>query len=157
MNKIDAGQTLSLLANVGVILGILLLVYELNQNTAAMQGDTYQALLGSVTNISIAVAQDADLDRIVSIGNSRPTELGDEDWSRYRNYKLGQVWQFGYAYLAYDRGEMNESQWSAIVPAFSLLVCEPGFQRWWSELGSAVSAADFGEYVRDKMSTCEVQ
>ena len=32
MKKIDVGQTLQIVGNFGVILGILLLVYELNQN-----------------------------------------------------------------------------------------------------------------------------
>jgi hypothetical protein len=32
MKKIDFGQTVSVVANIGVVIGIVLLVYELNQN-----------------------------------------------------------------------------------------------------------------------------
>ena len=32
MKKIDLGQTITILANIGVLIGIFLLVYELNQN-----------------------------------------------------------------------------------------------------------------------------
>ena len=44
MKKIDLGQTLNTLANVGVIAGIVFLGVELRQNTATIQGVTYQGL-----------------------------------------------------------------------------------------------------------------
>lgn len=37
MKKLDMGQSLGILANVGVLFGILLLVYELNQNRQMME------------------------------------------------------------------------------------------------------------------------
>lgn len=154
MTKPNVGQLISALANVGVLLGILLLVYELNQNTAAMQGDTYQGLLDSVTSVALTVAQDAELSRIVSVGNIQPSDLRAEDWSRYVNFKLAQVWQFQYAYLAYERTEMNELQWSAIAPAFASLACQPGFQKFWSELGPTTFAVSFQEYVLDASTRC---
>ena len=40
MKKIDLGQAITILANFGVLIGILLLVYELNQIGIAMVGMT---------------------------------------------------------------------------------------------------------------------
>ena len=37
MKKIDLGQTLTILANVGVIAGIVFLGYELRQNTLVLR------------------------------------------------------------------------------------------------------------------------
>ena len=37
MKKIDLGQTITIVANIGVLLGIILLVYELDQNRDMMR------------------------------------------------------------------------------------------------------------------------
>ncbi len=44
MKKIDLGQTVSIIANLGVIAGIVFLAIELSQNTDAMRSQTVQAL-----------------------------------------------------------------------------------------------------------------
>ena len=44
MKNIDLGQTLGLLANVGVIAGIVLLAYELHQNRQMMRAQTRNAI-----------------------------------------------------------------------------------------------------------------
>jgi hypothetical protein len=40
MKKIDVGQTLSIIGNVAVVTGILLLVFELNQNREMVMAQT---------------------------------------------------------------------------------------------------------------------
>ncbi len=60
MKKIDLGQTIGVLANIGVIIGILLLVYELSQNRQMMKAQTrneiaqstYELLTLSIDNLS---------------------------------------------------------------------------------------------------------
>ena len=47
MKKIDLGQTLGILANVGVVFGILLLAYELNQNRQMMEAQTGRVVWGA--------------------------------------------------------------------------------------------------------------
>jgi len=50
MKKIDLGQTLTILANVGVLAGILLLVFELNQNREMMRAQTRSELASSLVD-----------------------------------------------------------------------------------------------------------
>ena len=60
MKKIDLGQTIGVLANIGVLIGILLLVYELSQNRQMMKAQTrneiaqstYELLTLSIDNLS---------------------------------------------------------------------------------------------------------
>ena len=54
MKKIDLGQTLQLLGNAGVIVGILLLVYELNQNRQMMQAQTRNAIAEHLSNMLVS-------------------------------------------------------------------------------------------------------
>jgi hypothetical protein len=58
MRKIDLGQTITILANIGVIAGIVFLALELRQNTVAVQGATYQALSDGISSQYSGVAHD---------------------------------------------------------------------------------------------------
>lgn len=51
MKKIDLGQTITVLANLGVIAGILFLVLELRQNTVAVRSTASQGVQDQVTAI----------------------------------------------------------------------------------------------------------
>ena len=44
MKKIDFGQTVTLIANIGVIGGIMMLAYELQQNNKLMEAAARQAV-----------------------------------------------------------------------------------------------------------------
>ena len=51
MKKIDLGQTVTVLANLGVLIGILLLVYELSQNREMMRAQTRNSVAEMVVNL----------------------------------------------------------------------------------------------------------
>ena len=53
MKKIDLGQTIGILANVGVLMGILLLVYELNQNRVMMEAQVRGAISDKLVELLI--------------------------------------------------------------------------------------------------------
>lgn len=56
MRKIDVGQTVSILANIGVIAGIVFLAVELNQNNALLRNEArYNLHLGRTTEIERGV------------------------------------------------------------------------------------------------------
>ena len=61
MKKLDFGQTLQLLGNLGIIVGILLLVYELNQNRHMMMAQTRNELAQEVTNILFELQNNAEM------------------------------------------------------------------------------------------------
>lgn len=61
MKKIDLGQAIGILANLGVIAGILLLAYELQQNNALMEAQGRFNRLSIVNAAWGSWAEDADL------------------------------------------------------------------------------------------------
>ncbi len=61
MKKIDFGQTLQLFGNVGVVVGILLLVYELNQNRDMMEAQTRHEIAQSIVEQLGEIASNGDL------------------------------------------------------------------------------------------------
>ncbi len=66
MKKIDPGQTITILANIGVIAGIVFLGVELRQTQRAMQAQAYQARAFDATAWGFEVAKDENLRRVDS-------------------------------------------------------------------------------------------
>ena len=51
MKNIDVGQTITILAIVGVIAGIVFLGFEIQQNTTAMKSTAAQDIYGQIAHI----------------------------------------------------------------------------------------------------------
>lgn len=64
MKKPDLGQTLAILANVGVLFGILLLVYELAQNRQMIRAQTRTTIAEGLTDYLMTVSMD---ERVTSV------------------------------------------------------------------------------------------
>jgi len=70
LKKLDLGQTLQLLGNVGVILGILLLVFELNQNRDMMRAQTRNELARGLNDVLSLTISDPGLSEIIVRANA---------------------------------------------------------------------------------------
>ena len=64
MKKLDFGQTISLIANVGVIAGILLLVVEIRQNNDLLMEEAQRARSESIREAYIQMSDNGELARI---------------------------------------------------------------------------------------------
>jgi hypothetical protein len=67
MKKIDLGQTIAILANVGVIAGIAFLAFELRQNTQAVELASAQTYLTGGSELDLRIATDTDLARTLNL------------------------------------------------------------------------------------------
>ena len=80
MRKIDVGQTVTILANIGVILGILFLAFELQQNTDVMEMQISERNLERQTDDLADYYRYQDLRRAyVKFANGEPL-TDDEDF-----------------------------------------------------------------------------
>jgi hypothetical protein len=68
MKKLDLGQTLQLLGNLGVIVGILLLVYELNQNRDMMMAQTRTDLSQGIIEMLLDISNNGERASIFARG-----------------------------------------------------------------------------------------
>lgn len=55
MKKIDVGQTITILANIGVIAGIVFLAYEMRQNTQVARQEAYSSFTQSITDVNTTI------------------------------------------------------------------------------------------------------
>ena len=61
MKKIDLAQTITILANLGVIGGIVFLAFEVRQNTAQMRAEAAYSVHQDVQRLNEAIYQDGNL------------------------------------------------------------------------------------------------
>jgi hypothetical protein len=82
MKKIDLGQTVAILANVGVLIGILLLVYELYQNRLMMRAQVRSGISDTLVELLSEQSRDSafmEISRKARAGEAL-TELEAEQW-----------------------------------------------------------------------------
>ena len=131
MKKIDLGQTLGLLANLGVIIGILLLVFELNQNRDMMRAQTRNELSRGLADVLSLTISDAYLSEIAIRANA-----GDE-LSAPDALRLAQWYELAFRYwenvhYQYRQGLYDESEFTRHADTMAVvLVRMPGLARYW--------------------------
>ena len=110
MKKLDFGQSLQLLGNAGVIFGILLLVYELNQNREMTQAQTRNAIAENLTNMLMIQASTPEyLEMAVKREAGEPLTPEEELMFELAQYAY---WRYREnVYYQYRRGLFEESEY----------------------------------------------
>ena len=145
MKKIDLGQTVSILANLGVIAGILLLAYELRQNNALLASQARSNLdanrnfaqqplvenAGGIVDIILkARAGDLLSDSEAWRLNVRRSMLMYSYESMYREATMGPL----------SEGDIPALQWAATFSG------DPGMQEMWHVINRNMDP-DFVDFV----------
>jgi hypothetical protein len=112
LKKIDLGQTLQLLGNVGVIVGIFLLVYELNQNRDLMQAQTRHELSQGLVELLIANNSDSELMSIRLRGN-RGEDLTELEFERFQMAASIEMRYHEDVHYQYRNGLYDETEFNA--------------------------------------------
>lgn len=127
---------IQLIGIVGVLAGLVFLGYEIQQNTKAVQNESYLNILGMLTEQQTSMTTDEDLSRIINTGEDAPNELSADEWYRFSQFILPRMGVWEYLYLGSLEGTVPDSLWAAFDPYFMSIVCKPGYKRWMSEFGT---------------------
>ena len=112
MKKLDRGQMLQLLGNAGVIIGILLLVYELNQNREMMMAQTRHELSQGLIDNLYRISTDEQSADIVHRGNSGES-LTELESFRYTWMTNAQTRYHEDVFYQYRVGLYDEAEYAA--------------------------------------------
>ena len=145
MKKIDLGQTVNTVANLGVIVGILLLIFELTQNRDMMRAQIRNEISTSLSGALPAVA-DAELADALFRSDNGGELTGAE---RYRaslaNEILFRYWEN--AYYQYEQGLYDEIEFSGHRGAIAASINgRPRLAQFWC-IDRANYATPFVEFV----------
>lgn len=131
MKKIDLGQTLGLFANLGVIAGILLLVFELNQNRDMMRAQTRNELSRGLNDVLSLTISDADLtDITVRADAGEPLTAADALRIAMRHELSTRYWEN--VHYQYRQGLYDESEFSRHADTMAAVLARtPSLVRYW--------------------------
>lgn len=145
--------SLSELANVAEIAGAIVIVaslayigIEMNQNTKALQLESYQAMMDNLIQLDIAIATNEDLSRIVATAENKPTELAENKWVRFQTVAYPRIGLWEFLFLATQEDALSDVQWQAFQPYYADIACKPGYRRFWGLQRHGFSPG-FQEYI----------
>ena len=114
MKKIDLGQAITILANVGVIAGILFLGIELRQNNELMEAEARRARALSAEEAYRMIAENEALAEMF-VKEERGEALTDVESQRMRA-----LWLRGLTDLQLAHAELPENEWSPLIEQYRL-------------------------------------
>lgn len=135
-----------IIASIVIIASLGYVAMELNQNTQSIQQSSYQDALDTLSAGDFLLASDAEVHRIVKLGEVDSPELTDTEWSRFEHFAYPRMGVFEHTYLAHTENSISAIQWTALEPFFIDMHCRPGYQRFIQENRVAWSL-DFLSYL----------
>ena len=108
MKKIDLGQTISILANVGVVAGLILLALQLSQANRRAEADTYQTRISEIEQARREFAGSEHLPGIyVKLNDGGLESLTSEELSRLRSWEVARMLRMQGQNNQYEEGFLD--------------------------------------------------
>lgn len=139
LDQINRWMTLA--ANVGVLLGILFLVFELRQNTTASRAEAASNYQDTFSEVELFIARDAEFAALLVAGRNGD-ELSYVDQFRLTVFygNVLRTWQN--AHFQYEAGTLNKDLWLSIRTRFAGILSEDrGLLDHWSNHQSEFTPA----------------
>ena len=151
MKRIDLGQTVTILANLGVIAGIVFLGLELRQNNElltaqgrAVRFESRQGVFEEITNNPPLIQT------ITKAKNGRPLTEEEQFLLTYFQARVLTNWQ--YAFTEYQAGFISEEDMG--IPGWRFWFHEeiPGMPDYWTRVGTPGRyRSDFIEFLNENV------
>lgn len=148
MKKTDPGRMISLLANTGVLIGILLLVFELNQNRVLTEAQTRSAITSTIIDLTEMISQTPMGMTIYEKRlNNQPLTVKEIYWQRGASRALFRHWEN--VYFQYRVGLFNEEELDTYrVYWRNVTRCQTWQQDFW-----ASTKMQFNPHFREEMDS----
>jgi hypothetical protein len=141
-----ANHWIQLIGIFGVLAGLVFLGFEIQQNTRAVQNESYLSVMALLIDHQSTIIADEKFSRIVMIGEDSPADLSPEEWYRFSEAMLGRLGVWEYLYLGRQEGSVTDTTWAAYEPYYLGIICKPGYKRWLGEYGT-LFAPSFTDYL----------
>jgi hypothetical protein len=133
MKKIDLGQSLSILANVGVLIGIVFLAIEVRDSNVQARVVNTIAFVGQSTDWLLNVANDPDSSRVYVRGMSNYAELSDEDKVRFDFIMRAILGRYS-ASTAASSADLGVGGYGFEAQNIRIFFEQEGFRQWWAAM-----------------------
>jgi len=148
-------ESLTLLANIGVIAGIVFLAVEVQQNTSMMQAQTRDAMTEKLVDWYAAISSSEFT--VQSFWNSRAGTPGSELEQRaFLFMALGNIRIWENEWYQFQNGLFDETEFEARIKQWPSVINAPGYRRAW-EATKETHSPDFVEYIDSLLEVRETQ
>ena len=142
MEKVN--QWLALVANFGVVIGILFLAFEIQQNSQSIQASTTLAILQETNAANMALVTDAELRAVLISGLNDPGSLNEDEQARFALVFRNYVNVFQAAHTV--RSGLPENYWPVLERANGLLARTPGGRAFY-DANREIFGPEFADFV----------
>jgi hypothetical protein len=154
MKKIDLGQTVGILANFGVIAGIIFLAVELQQNNEMMRAQTRSELSRDVIELQSSNMNDSAYADVLLRGN-KGEELSELERYQYRRHRNAWEWHWENIVYQHRIGLYDDAEFAVQIEIIRRdMASLPGLKDHWctnrpwrsTELVAAIEGAELNEF-----------
>ena len=107
MKKIDLARIITVLANVGVVIGLVFLTFEIRQNTAQMRTQGAYSIYQSVETLNQAVYLDKEFADLLLRGEKSFIDLEPVEQRRLADYFFSEIYLAQYILTLENEGLSN--------------------------------------------------
>ena len=150
MNTEKLNHWLALIANIGVLVGIIFLVIEIRQNTDALYAETNQAIFSGGQAELYTSMEHPDIFRLMA---HPELEATFEERIRLDSFLAAALGARQFAWRQYKAGSVDEATWETELVIISILVGSERNREWWTEVGSLQFTGEFHDLVSEKIRT----
>ena len=144
-------------ASAVVVLSLIYVGFQIDQNTTALEQDTYQSMQEILYSVDLTLATDTELLKIAMLAEKTPKETSELEWRKFSHLAFPRFATWEFVFLAREAGAVGEDHWEAMDPYFTEMLCHPGYRRFWNENIPVFSLA-FARHVNTaKPTACVVR
>ena len=143
----ELNQWLMLLANIGVLIGIGFLAYEIRQNTKATHAQTREAVLSATQAELQAVRDDPNL--IHSI--VKEEALSPDEQIKLYTWLVSALRVREFSWLQRRDGVIDEAQWRSELAVTLAILQAPRVRQWWDSVGNKTVSEDFRAFIDEQI------
>ena len=142
MNKLN--QWLTLFANLGVLIGIFFLAYEVRQNTVSIQSQTRAALFAGGQE---ELWKTIEYPNVVVDMSPDDGELSATDKVRLDGWLTAAMRAREYAWTEYQSGNVDAEQWRSETAIIRVILGSKRTRHWWNNIARDTFREDFANEV----------
>ncbi len=132
MNLNKVNQWLTLLANIGVLVGIFFLAIEMRHSGDAVTAQMQDSIADGFIAINMATINDPQLGVTWVIGLNEPDRLSDTEAIRFSMQMRALFNQFIRVHGLYRTGLLEESDWALYAREAATIMSSPGGKLHWA-------------------------
>lgn len=146
---VELSQWLTVLANIGVVIGIGFLAYEIRQNTKASHAQTREAVLAATQAELQAVRDDPNLVKCII----KEDPLTADEQIKLFTWLVSALRVREFSWLQRKHGVIDEAQWNSELAVTIAILQAPRVRKWWTSVGHRTVSDEFRAFVEEKMQT----